>query len=133
MEGRASCKARAHSPDVPACNEKSWHLLFNLSPSRCDVLVCLSILFWLQTSSGAARPWRDSTLLLTGGAQLEAGGSYPVSIDDFSHRQKWPLAFSITPITIELITGKLPLPVLCRYLLQKLLKCPLHRVTNLGG
>ena len=29
------CKARAHGPDVPACNTKSWHLLFNPSSSRC--------------------------------------------------------------------------------------------------
>ena len=58
----------------------------------------------LHAPNEESRPWQDNTLL-TGGCQLEAGGSCPMRHEDLSHHRKQPLALHSTPIEWWLITG----------------------------
>ena len=53
------------------------------------------------------------TVVGAGGARLEAGISYPMGLEDPSHRREQPLAPGSTPNEPGLITGRLLLSVLC--------------------
>ena len=53
------------------------------------------------------------TVVGAGGARLEVGVSYPMGLEDPSHRREQPLAPGSTPNEPGLITSRLLLSVLC--------------------